>query len=350
MSIAQYVAALPKAELHVHLEGAIQPATLLTLAQRNNIPLPGQTVEEIQRWFTFRNFQHFIEIYVVISSCLKTAEDFEYITYEFGATMARQNIRYAEITFTPSTHYLGPYKLPLEVFFGGLQRGRARAQADFGVEMRWVFDISRGIPNEQRRRRAADYTTAIAIECMPEGVVALGLGGSEIGYPPEYFASWFKQARAAGLHSAPHAGETVGPESVWGALKALGAERIGHGVRSIENPALVDYLAEHAIPLEISPVSNLRLGVYPAIEQHPLPQLYAAGVPFTVNSDDPPLFNTTLNGNMELLHNAFHYDIAAIDEIVLNGVRHSFLPSAPKQSMEDLFRTQMAELKQQFLA
>ena len=231
----------------MHLEGSIQPATLLTLARRNGKALPAQTVEELQQWFRFRDFDHFIEIYFEITGCLRTAEDYELIAYEFGAGMARQHVRYAEVTFSPSTHYAS-LGIPFDTFFGGLTRGRERARAEFGVEMRWVFDIVRSIEDEARNRQLADYVTAVAIEGKGDGVVALGLGGAEVGYPPERFAAYFERALAAGLHSAPHAGETVGPASVWGALRALGAERIGHGVRSIEDAALVEYLAEQRIP------------------------------------------------------------------------------------------------------
>src|SRR2546422_10950772 len=144
-TIERYIAAVPKAELHVHLEGSIQPATLLTLAQRNGVQLPVQTVEEMQRWFTFRNFSHFVEIYFTISHCLKTSEDYELIAYEFGANMARQNVRYAEVTFSPSTHQFS-LGIPFDTFFTGLSRGRLLAQKEFGVEIRWIFDIVRDIP------------------------------------------------------------------------------------------------------------------------------------------------------------------------------------------------------------
>jgi aminodeoxyfutalosine deaminase len=342
-SIQQYLHAAPKAELHVHLEGSIQPATLLTLARRNGVELPVQTIEEMQQWFNYRDFDHFIDIYLAITRCLRTVEDYELIAYEFGANMARQNIRYAEVTFSPSTHRF-VLNIPHDIYFTGLTRGRERARAEFGVEIRWVFDIVRNVEDEARNRSCADYTTAVAIESMTDGVVALGLGGAEVGYPPERFKHWFDQARAAGLHSAPHAGETVGPASVWGAIRALGAERLGHGVRSIEDPELIKYIVEQRIPLEVCPTSNIRLGVYPSIEQHPLPALYAAGVPVTVNSDDPPLFNTTLTHEVELLDSAFHFDLDTINELLLNGVRYSFLPAEQKQAMEATFRAEMARL------
>src|SRR5947209_20476212 len=157
MQIDQYIEAVPKAELHVHLEGSIQPATLLMLAQRNDVKLPVQNVEDLQDWFTFRDFDHFIEIYFEISSCLKTSDDYELIAYEFGANMARQNVRYAEVTFSPSTHAFA-LGVPFETYFNGLTRGRLRARDEFGVEMRWIFDIVRNVEDEARNSRLADYT------------------------------------------------------------------------------------------------------------------------------------------------------------------------------------------------
>ena len=348
MTLESYLRAAPKAELHVHLEGSIQPATLLELARRNGVELPATTVEGLREWFRYRDFDHFNEIYVAISRCLRRAEDYELIAYEYGVAMARQNIRYAEVTFSPSTHRaLG---VPQDLWWGGISLGRERARAELGVEIAWVFDIVRDVPDPEKNRARAEYTVGVAVEGMSDGVVALGLGGAEIGYPPEWFPPYFDRARAAGLHSAPHAGETVGPESVRGALRALGAERIGHGVRSIEDPALVEHLAEHRIPLEVCPTSNIRLGIYPDYGRHPLLGLLQAGAAITVNSDDPPLFNTTMNDEVVLLKEAFDLDLPTIDEVLLNGVRHSFLPPERKRALEADFRADLDALKSSPLA
>lgn len=349
MSLEAYVAAAPKAELHVHLEGSIRPVTLLRLARRNGVALPATDVAGLRAWFVYRDFAHFVEILQAGTRCLRTAEDYELVVHEFGAEMARQNVRYAEVTFTPSTHLcLG---VAQEAYFAGLTRGRERARADFGVEIAWIFDISRRASIARHAALAvtgqelADYTVGVAIEGMRDGVVALGLGGLEPGYPPEPFAPYFDRARGAGLHSTPHAGETAGPASVWGAITALGAERIGHGIRSVEDPALLDVLAERGIPLEVCPTSNVRLGVVPDHARHPLPRLLAAGVAVTVNTDDPPLFNTTLNDELTLLAQAFGLGTPEIDTVILNAVRHSFLPPARRLALEASFRTELAALK-----
>lgn len=344
MSIESYLHAAPKAELHVHLEGSILPETVLELARRNRVALPADSAEGLRQWFNYRDFPHFVEIYVTITRCFRVVEDYEYVAYEFGREMARQNVRYAEATFSPSTHY--QMGIPFEVMLRGLNEGRERAHRDFGVEFGWVFDIVRNPPG----RNFADHVVDWAIEGMAHGVVALGLGGIEVGNPPEDFASHFERGIAAGLHSDPHAGEHAGPESVWGALRSLHAERIGHGVRSIEDPALVAYLAEKQIPIETNPTSNIRLGVYPDYSSHPLRRLYEAGVPLTVNSDDPPLFNTTMDQEVGLLPQAFGLDVLAIDDILLNGIRHSFIEPERRARIEAAWRTELDALKAQHLA
>ena len=343
MNVQAYIRQAPKAELHVHLEGSVQPATLMALAKRNHIEPPAPTLDELRQFFIFRDFAHFIQTYAIISRYLRTVEDYEQITYEFGEQMAQQNVRYAEATFSVCTHRF-MRGIPHDVYFTGLTRGRERARRDFGVEINWIFDIVRDVASGRGMSERADYTTSVAIESRNDGVVALGLGGMEVGFPPEWFESWFDKARAVGLHSAPHAGEVVGPESVWGAIRALGAERIGHGVRSIEDPLLIAELIRRNIALEVCPVSNVKLGVYPSLEQHPLPQLVAAGVACTVNSDDPPLFNTTMLHEAELLDSAFHFDKATIDDILLNGVKYSFLPLHKKHELLMTFREHMQKL------
>jgi aminodeoxyfutalosine deaminase len=344
MTIEAYLRSVPKAELHVHLEGSIQPATLLKLAERNRIDLPATTEAEVRTWFEYRNFAHFIEIYVTISQCLVTTEDYELITYELGEQLAEQNVRYAEVTFTPATHGISR-GVAYDTYFQGLTAGRRRVQQEFGVEINWIFDMAYDAANLVLARTVADYTLGAAMDGKHDGVVALGLGGVEVGHSFEPLAPYFDRGRAAGLHAAPHAGEIMGPASIWGAIQVLGAERIGHGVRAIEDPRLVTYLADHRIPLEVCPTSNLRLGVYTDLETHPLRPLYEAGVIVTINSDDPPLFNTTLNQEVLLLHEPFGLDVAAIDDILLNGIRYSFLAVERKQQLEAAFVADFALLK-----
>lgn len=321
--------ALPKAELHVHLEGSILPETLLELARRNSVELPAPDAAGLREWFVFRDFDHFIRVYITVTRCLRRAADYELAVFEFGREMARQNIRYAEATFSPGTHsWLG---VPEDEYLSGLALGRARAREAFGVEINWIFDIVR---NAERADYYADLTLRLALDGRASGVVALGLGGKEAGHPPERFARWFERAKSEGLKSSPHAGETAGPESVRAAVESLAADRIGHGVRAIEDPALVRLLAERRIPLEVCPTSNIRLGVYPDLASHPLRRLHDAGVIVTINSDDPPLFNTTLTDEMALLSSSFGFSPAASREILFNAPRHSFAPPASRADLE----------------
>jgi aminodeoxyfutalosine deaminase len=192
----------------VHLEGSIQPATLLRLAERNRIALPASSEAELRLWFAYRNFAHFIEIHVTVSRCLVSTEDFELITYELGEQLAAQHVRYAEVTFTPSTHGISR-GVPYATYFQGLTAGRRQVQQAFGVEINWVFDMEYPAANLALARKVADYTLGAALDGKRDGVVALGLGGVEVGHSLEPLAPYFDRGRAAGLHAAPHAGETV---------------------------------------------------------------------------------------------------------------------------------------------
>ena len=220
-----------------------------------------------------------------------------------------------------------------------------------GVEIAWNFDVSRRMgATDAETHRWAEYTVDVAIESMSDGLVALGLAGPEAGHPPELYARYFDRARVAGLHSYPHAGEHAGPESVRGAIERLGAERIAHGVRAIEDPALVDEIATRGIAFDVCPTSNVCLGVAPSFAEHPLPKLLAAGVAVTIASDDPPMFNTSLNDDVALLADPFGLDVTTIDEILLNGLRHSFLPPDRKQTLEAEYRAELDALKRVHLA
>jgi aminodeoxyfutalosine deaminase len=343
MSQSDFIREMPKVELHVHLEGSIRPPTLLALARRNGVTLPANDLEGLREFYRFTDFDHFIQVYFTISGCLKTVDDFSLIAYEFGADMARQSIRYAEVTFVPHIS-VASTGLPFEEILAGLNDGRARAWEDFGVEFRWVLDIVRD--NPETRHQVAEW----AAGAMDRGVVGLGLGGTEQGYPPEWFADAFAAAREAGLHSVPHAGEIAGPESVWGAIRALGAERIRHGVRSVEDQVLVDHLRDQQIPLEVCPTSNLCLGVYPSYEAHPIRRLWEQGVYVTVNSDDPPMFNTDLVREYQMLADHLGFTIGELEQLSLNALRASFLPAERKAALEQAFRTEFAQLRAKHLA
>lgn len=336
-----FIAAMPKAELHIHLEGAIQPRTVLELARRHNRvhDLPAQDVAGLQQWFKFTDFPHFIQVYIAISDLLRTPEDFALIVHECGADMAAQNIAYREITFTPFTHTdLLDKGLTIDDLLEGLDAGSEQARRDFGVEMRWVFDIPRNVSFRENDGGAYDpypaqRTLEYALRGRESGVIGFGLGGYEVGAPPQPFAHAFQAAKEAGLLSLPHAGETVGPTSVWGALDALGADRIGHGVRAMEDPALLQRIKDDGIVLEINPTSNICLHVYRRLAEHPFPHLDRMGVTVTVNSDDPPLFNTTLNQEYSVLAAEFGYTNAELARIARNAFTSSGAPPSLKERL-----------------
>lgn len=338
-SIRHFINQMPKAEIHIHLEGAIQPEVVLRLAQRHNMVdrLPGTDVDALRQWFRFTDFPHFVEIYLTISDLLQTPADFATIAYECGADMAAQNIRYREITFTPYTHTdILDKGLTIDDLLTGLSAGRQRAKEEFGVVMNWVFDIPRNAAfadSGKYNPRVAEKTLEYAIAGQDQGVVGYGLGGNEVGAPPEPFAHAFADARKAGLRSVPHAGETMGADSVWGAVNDLGATRIGHGVRAIEDPKLLQTLKERQIVLEINPTSNVCLHVYRSHAEHPFPHLDRMGLNITLNSDDPPLFNINLCQEYELLAQSFGYNRTDLARIARNAFVASTTSPALKEGM-----------------
>jgi len=346
MSLNSYIQAVPKIELHVHLEGSIQPETLLKLAKHHGVPLPGETVEELRRWYTFKDFAHFIEIYMTLSSCLRTPDDIEWITREFLSGQAAQNILYSEVTYTPYNQYLSS-GMNFHDQLAAINRARTWASQSMGVHMGLVIDISRQVSPDEGM-----ITANWAIEGRKDGVVALGLGGPEIGNPPEKFKSAFDRAYSAGLPAVPHAGETVGPESIWGALNILHPVRIGHGVRCLEDPLLVEVLKRSAIPLEVCPTSNVCLKVVKDLNSHPLPCLLSEGLTITLNSDDPPMFNTTLTEEYLKSAEIFNFDAATINKFILTALDHSLLSQDEKTILikkitDDFFRLERDHLSKE---
>jgi adenosine deaminase len=340
MTLKSYIDAMPKVELHVHLEGSTQPETLLELADRNGVKLPVTTPEALRALYDFRDFEYFLDIYMMIISALRRPQDFSDLVYRFGAEMARQNIRYAEVTWTPQFYVKGEIQLPFPELLAAINDGRDRASAEWGVQMRWIPDIARNAP--QYMLNVQEWVCSDA--ARDGGVVALGLGGFEVGFPPEMFEEPFRRARECGVPGNPHAGETQGPASVWGALNVLGATRIGHGVRSIEDAELVAHLAVRKMPLEVNPTSNLRLKIYKDYTEHPLKKLLDAGCIVSINSDDPPLFNTTLTDEYHHAIDDCGLSIDELEQCVLNAICVSYLSDAEKSAMLTEFEAEFTHL------
>jgi aminodeoxyfutalosine deaminase len=282
----------PKIELHVHLEGTVRPATLLEIARRNDYALPADTVEGLADLYRFRDFAHFIEVWVMTTAALQTAADYRQIVVDYAAEAAAHGAVYIEGIFSPARPVLDGSSW--EEVFEGYCDGAQEARELHGVEVRLTPDIPRGFALE-----AAEKTAAMSIAYRDRGVLGLGLGGPEAEFPPEPYAPAFDLARAGGLASVPHAGEVAGVESIRGALEELGADRIRHGIRAIEDPALVSELADRRTVLDVCPISNLRTGAVRSLAEHPLPTLVAAGVPCSLSTDDPAMFDTDLGREYE---------------------------------------------------
>ncbi|MBS42708.1 MAG: adenosine deaminase [Nocardioides sp.] len=287
MTLRDFVAGLPKAELHVHHVGSASPEIVADLAARHPGSVPSDPAA-LRDFYTFRDFAHFIEVYLAVVDLVRTPEDVRDLTYGVARGLAEdQGVRYAELTCTPwTTVAVG---VPVEAYVEAVEDARTAAERDLGLVLRWIWDVpgESGVP-------AADDTLRWALEHGPSALVGFGLGGPEQGVPRGWFEPHFAQARAAGLRSVPHAGETTGPQTVWDALTLLGAERIGHGTSAAQDPALLAHLAETGVPLEVCPTSNLATGAVASLAEHPLPAFVEAGVRVTVNSDDPPMFGTSL--------------------------------------------------------
>ncbi|WFE49080.1 adenosine deaminase [Micromonospora sp. WMMD1155] len=323
--LTTFIAGLPKVELHVHHVGSASPRIVAELAARHEgrTPVPADP-EALASYFEFRDFAHFIEVYLSVVDLIRDPEDVWILTHEVARELARQQVRYAELTITPYSHVRRG--IPAPAFCEAIEDARRRALADFGLDLRWCFDIpgEAGLP-------AAEETLRIALDERPDGLVSFGLGGPEIGVPRPQFRPYFDQARAAGLHSVPHAGETTGPQTIWDALNELGAERIGHGISAAQDPKLLTYLAERQIGMEICPTSNVRTRAVADLDEHPLRQLVDAGLLVTINSDDPPMFGTTLNDEYAVAARLLGADREGLAGLARNAVSASFLDAAGKQ-------------------
>lgn len=329
MSLESFIHAMPKVELHVHLEGSIRPETLLELSRRNDIALPADSLEGLRQWYVFTDFPHFVDVYLALSRCIRSGDDLELITREFLQGQAAQNVLHSEVTYTALTQYRQA-GLSFDTQLAAINRARAWAAKELGVSMLLIIDIPRDLVSEAEANTVADW----AIGGLGDGVGALGLAGYEVGFPPEDFAATFARAAAAGLPAVVHAGETLGAASIWGAVRALNAVRIGHGVRCLEDPDLVEVLRARQIPLEVCPSSNVCLQVVPSLAEHPLPRLREAGLLVTLNTDDPPMFNTTLTGEYLKVAEAFDLPPGAIEELVLNAAGATLLPEPARQELE----------------
>jgi len=301
----EFLRRLPKAELHVHLEGSVEPATLCELD-------PTVSPQDVEARYKYADFLGFLEAYKWVSLRLNTPDDYALITRRLMERLAAENVRYAEINLSVGVMVLR--KLNVAAIYDAVAREAARAE----IPVYWIFDAIRHLGVEH-----AMTVAELAAERAGDRVVAFGIGGDELRGPADLFGDVFHFARAHGLKLAPHAGETAGPESVWSALR-LGADRIGHGIRSIEDPALVAHLRDREIPLEVCISSNVATGAVASLGQHPVRRLYDAGVPIVLNTDDPAMFHTTLTGEYTLAAQQFGFSAEELELLAANSFRFAF--------------------------
>ncbi|MFD6951896.1 adenosine deaminase [Nocardiopsis sp. TSRI0078] len=314
---------LPKVELHVHLEGSMPADTLFELARRHGErDVPG-SLEELRDWYAFTDFPHFVEVYLASVRTLREEGDFALLVSAVAESLAAQNVRYAEVHVSLYAHLMRG--VPARVVFDGIEEARRAAEAEHGIQLRWIPDFPADFGLE-----SAEATVDAVLREAPPSVVGFGVGGVET--PLEQYAGVFGRARAAGLASLPHAGEHGGPERVREALDALGAERIGHGIDSMRDRALVERLAEGRIPVDVSPTSNLRTRAVRRLEEHPLPRMLEAGLLVTLNSDDPTMFGTDLTNEYRAAHR-LGLGAADLVRLAANGVHASYLGAARRHRL-----------------
>jgi|SRR5579864_12439 len=335
MNSRSFIASLPKAELHLHLEGAVGPRTLAELSQRHNTPLlttndryntsgSGDVLTEydVRRLYSYKDFNGFLMAFKAVTERLRAPEDYELVAYRLMQKLAQQNVLHAEVYVSVGVvHWRGQEFEPL---FEGLENGRQRGERDFGVSLLWIFDAVRHFGVE-----AAEKVFDLAARLQDRNVVGIGIGGIEQEGLAESFKNAYRKAATEGLRLTAHAGETMGPESVWGALN-IGAERIGHGLSVPRDPELIEVLARKQVPLEVCISSNLRTGTCSRPSEHPVRTLFDHGLMITLNTDDPEMFQTSLSQEYELARKEFGFSEDHLRELARNSFEASFLSPAKK--------------------
>ncbi len=336
----EFIVRMPKVELHLHLEGAIAPRTLLELARQNGVELPARDIAGVEQLFRYRNFSEFLTVFMAMARAIVRGEDFARLAYELGMDLAAQQVRYAEVMISPMQHIRRG--MDLYEAIAGTAEGFARVERETGVRIRIALDHGR-----QYGPDLAWQVLEIARKAQPLGVIGWSIGGNEVGYPPEPFAEVFAAARAAGLGLMAHAGEVVGPQSVWGAIESLGVSRLGHGIRSVDDPELITALARRGVVLDVCPSSNLYTGAVASWAEHPLRQLYDAGVTVTINSDDPTFFNTTITEEYRRAVTHFGFGADDLACMVRNAAKSAFLLPDERATLCALIDAEIAALRRE---
>ncbi|HET7440811.1 MAG TPA: adenosine deaminase [Terriglobales bacterium] len=324
---SDFVFTLPKAELHLHLEGSVEPETLLELRHRHGNA--GSTLDEVRQIYQYQDFNAFLMAFKAVTQELRSADDYELITYRLMQRLKTQNVLHAEVYISVGVCLY--WKLDFAAIFEGLERGRQRGERDFGTSLLWIFDATRHFGPEK-----AQQVAELAVRYRDRNVIGFGIGGDERRAAPELFRDVYAYAAGHGLHLTAHAGETTGPDSIWGALN-LKAERIGHGLTAGEDPELIEELSRRQIPIEICVSSNLKTGCCRNILQHPVKNYFDHGLMITLNTDDPAMFHTSLIAEYQLVQAQFGFTDEHLRELARNSFEASFLPPEKKLTLLNLF-------------
>jgi len=331
IDVVDWLRGLPKCELHLHLEGTILPATLLELSQRHDAePL---TVESARKLYEYQDFMGFLMSFKAVTERLRGPDDYELITYNMVRELASQGVAHAEVYVSFGIIYYWK-KVEVEPYVEAIERGRLRAEKEFGTSVLWIVDAVRHFGAEEAARV---FRKAAELRERYPSIVGIGIGGDEARGGAELFRELYAEAKAAGLRLTAHAGESVGPESIWAAIN-IGAERVGHALSAQQDRELMDVLAEKQIPLEINVTSNVRTGCCKGLEEHPVKLYFESGLMVTINSDDPPMFGSDLLGEYVLVQERFEFSLEQMRELAANSVEASFLP--PERKLELLQRVE----------
>jgi adenosine deaminase/aminodeoxyfutalosine deaminase len=326
--IRSFICRLPKAELHLHLEGTITPATLVDLSQRHD-PSP-LNLEEAENLYRFSNFSEFIDAFRAVTRRLIHPEDYELAAWRMAEHLTKQGVVHAEVFISVGVIYMWRNHDPdcFEPIFEGLERARLRAQRELGLSIYWIFDAVRhfSVPEAERV-----FDKAAAMRDEFPSIVAIGLGGDERQCGSEPFREMYMHAREAGLRLTNHAGETTGPSAIWEAL-SIGSERLGHVLSAIDDPQLIEELKARNTGLELNPTSNVRTGVCPSFAQHPLRRYFDRGLLVTLNSDDPSFFGSDIANEYLLAHTEQAFTREELRQLAVNSIRASFLPPSEVHS------------------
>lgn len=330
MKSKEFIKKMPKTELHLHLEGAIPVDFLFKLIKRDRSNPSIKTPDDLKEVFKYKDFDHFIITWGWKNSFIKKEEDFLEIAYEVLKKLSDQNVKYAEAFYSPGDFM--NKGLTVQGITEYLIEGKEKARRDFNIKCNLIIDLIRDHGPEEGMKRLDEVTPYLG-----KGVIGIGIGGSEGFFPPEPYEAVYKEAKKRGFRLTAHGGEAAGPESVWGAINKLGVERIGHGVRAIEDTKLIKYLKEKQIPLEVCPVSNIKTGIYKSIEEHPIKEFFREGLMVTVNSDDPEMFNTSITEEYLILAEELAFSPDDIKKLSFNSIEASFLEEKDKELMKKDF-------------